>query len=323
MTDSVFGITAAIVGAGFASGREIMQFFSQYGVFSWILILFSAMLMAFLLFLLMKNDVRMIDMNQAAILRVLWILLYGAVSGGMTAAGGELAALTVPFLHARLFGMAVTLIVCLKLSQGTIRELGRLGKGLIPGMAVVFLLCMRFQKKDTLSFSFSAAAFLKAAGYCGLNALLAAAVTAQAGKDRTIKEKRWIAILSGLIFGGLLALGNAVLMPYETELRNAALPMVLLLRGYGKAGFYLSAFVLYLAVVTTLIACLRGLQTQLPGKRKNIWAALIVAVGALLGFQEIVAKVYPVLGYLCLLSLLIPNFLKKAETIRDNEALYK
>ena len=309
MADSVFGITAAIVGAGFASGREIMQFFSQYGAFSWVLILFSAVLMALLLFWLMNNDAGIVIMKQSALFRILWILLYGAVSGGMTSAAGELAALTIPILHARLFGMAVTLVICAKLSNGTIRELGRLGRGLIPGMAVVFFLCMRFQKKGAPSFSFSAEAFLRAAGYCGLNAVLAAAVTAQTGNNRTLREKRLIAIFSGLVFGGLLALGNAALLPNRIELREAELPMVLLLRGFGKAGFYLSAIILYLAVATTLIACLRGMQSALPGNQKNIWAALIAALGALMGFQEIVAKVYPALGYLCLLSLLIPYFL--------------
>ena len=34
--DAVFQLTGSIVGAGFASGREIMRFFSRYGVFSWI-----------------------------------------------------------------------------------------------------------------------------------------------------------------------------------------------------------------------------------------------------------------------------------------------
>lgn len=307
MADSVFCIVAAIVGAGFASGREIMQFFSQYGAFSWILILFSAALMALLLFWLMKNG--MGCLKQAALLRVFWILLYGAVSGGMTAAAGELAALTVPLLHARLLGMAVTLAVCAKLSNGSIRGLGRLGKGLIPGLAGVFLLCLRFQKREIPPFSFSAGAILKAAGYCGLNAVLAAAVTAQAGNERTAREKAMIALISGATFGGLLALGNAALLPYGTELRSAELPMVMLLRGFGKAGFYLSAFILYLAVATTLIACLRGMQSLLPGNKKGIWAALIAALGALMGFQKIVANVYPALGCLCLLGLLIPSIL--------------
>ncbi len=319
MADSVFGITAAVVGAGFASGREIMQFFSQYGALSWILILFSAVLMALLLFWLMKNDAAMADLNRTASFRILWILLYGAVSGGMISASGELSALTIPIHYARLLGMAVTLMLCVKLSNGTIRELGRLGRGLIPGMAVLFFLCMLFQKKAAPSFSFSAKAFLHAAGYCGLNAVLAAAVTAQAGKDKTPREKRGITIFSGLIFGSLLALGNGALLPYRTELHSAALPMVMLLRNYGKAGFYLSALVLYLAVATTLIACLRGMQALLPGKRKDIWAALIAAMGALMGFQDIVAKIYPVLGWLCLMSLLVPSILKKFSQNRNEQ----
>ena len=34
MGETILCVGAAMVGAGFASGREIMRFFSQYGAFS-------------------------------------------------------------------------------------------------------------------------------------------------------------------------------------------------------------------------------------------------------------------------------------------------
>ena len=40
-----FGIVSAVVGAGFASGREIMHFFSRYGACSWCLCFLAAGLM--------------------------------------------------------------------------------------------------------------------------------------------------------------------------------------------------------------------------------------------------------------------------------------
>ena len=129
-----------------------------------------------------------------------------------------------------------------------------------------------------------------------------------------------IAICTGLVFGGLLALGNTALLPHGLELRQAALPMVMLLKGYGKIGFYFSSAALYLAASTTLIAALRGMKAMLPGEKTGIWAALIAAGGALLGFQEIVSRVYPALGYLCLLSLILPKNLRSRE---QNKRLHR
>ena len=320
MANSIFGIAAAIVGAGFASGREIMQFFSQYGALSWVLILFSGILMTALIHLLLCSASEEETEKQSFFIHILFVLLYGAVSSGMTAAAGELAALTIPIHHARLLGMAATLAVCVKLSGGSARGIAVLGKILVPAMAGVFLLCMRIPVHSELPDSLSWISVFQAAGYCGMNAVLSAPVAALAGRRKTRKERACIAIGSGIVFGALLALGNAALLPYGAELKEAALPMVVLLRDYGKAGFYLSAAVLYLAVATTLIASLRGLEMWVPGKRKGVWAVLIAAGGALAGFQEIVGRVYPVLGYICLVKLLFQKQTKAASRKRKKQA---
>ena len=49
MGEIIFCAAAAMVGAGFASGREIMRFFSQYGAFSWALVIFAALVTAWML----------------------------------------------------------------------------------------------------------------------------------------------------------------------------------------------------------------------------------------------------------------------------------
>lgn len=319
MIDSVFCIAAAIVGAGFASGREIMQFYSQYGFFSWILIAFSVGMMTALIYALTDQRKGM-ENHQPLLIRILWILLYSAVCSSMTAAAGEMAALTIPVHRARMLGMAVTLAFCVKMSNGNLLVLSLLGKLLVPGIAIIFLLCMRVKGIGSQPASFSGASLFQAAGYCSMNAVLTGAVTAEAGKNKTSRERLAIAVCAGMIFGGLLALGNASLLPHGPELREAALPMVLLLKAYGKTGFYLSASALYLAITTTLIAALRGMKAMLPGKRTDAWAVLIVAGGALLGFREIVSRIYPILGYLCLFSLVFPKYLKKR---KQNRVLHR
>ena len=64
---------------------------------------------------------------------------------------------------------------------------------------------------------------------------------------------------------------------------------------------------LYLAVISTLIAVLRGLYALLPGRFALPWAALLSALTSLLGFRDIVGKAYPILGGLCFLLLTAPQ----------------
>ena len=115
---------------------------------------------------------------------------------------------------------------------------------------------------------------------------------------------------------GMLLLFNRVLLPHAAYLGETALPLVALLRVYGKAGFYLSAGVLYLAVLTTLMAVFRGGVMILKGFGTPVpfWAGWVIAMGiALMGFEKIVAIAYPVLGLICFLLFLWP---KKAEKAR-------
>ena len=130
------------------------------------------------------------------------------------------------------------------------------------------------------------------------------------------QDQNRISIGCALLTALLLGLGNAALLPHAGMLYDAALPAVILLRAYGKAGYYLAAAVLYLAASTTLIAVLRGLMTvaspYLP-RRKKAWIGLAVLAVSLLGFQDIVATAYPALGWAYLILLIKENRVQRAE----------
>lgn len=49
----------AVIGAGFASGREVVTFFSRYGAHSWWLILLSALVMMLLCAISMREAGRL------------------------------------------------------------------------------------------------------------------------------------------------------------------------------------------------------------------------------------------------------------------------
>ena len=302
MGETILCVGAAMVGAGFASGREIMRFFSQYGAFSWALVAFAAVVTAWMLR-------RMLAMGgvHSRLEKGLLLLFSLAVGGGMTAAAGELWALTVPLRYARTMGSVITLALCLWLAGGSLRGMAWLGRVLLPFLLAVLVLCLRVPGDDrqkTVTFGEITLAAVSVAGYCGLNGMTAAGVI---GGSRPDREQNGIALAVGLLTALLLGLGNAALLPHAAALWDAPLPTVSLLRAYGKAGYYLSAAVLYLAASTTLIAVLRGLLTlaapYILRYRKPLVGLCVLAV-SLLGFQDIVGTAYPALGWLYLILLL-------------------
>ena len=307
MAKTVFCLIGAMVGAGFASGREIMHFFSRWGLYSWPLILGAAVLMAVLIHQAMRRDLPN-DLPRAG--KALLLLLLTAAGGGMTAAAGELTALMLPLHHARTLGALGTLTGCLLFCKKPLGALAMLGRLLLPALTAALIACARIPASDSpphgVSWGSAAFSCVQAAGYCGLNAALASGVMRDAGAGKSAREKWRISLITGGVFGAMLGLGNATLLPHAGELEREPLPLVVLLRSFGKAGYYTAAFLLYLAVVTTLLAVLRGMISLIPGRRNAAWAGLLAAGTSFLGFQEIVGAAYPALGLLSLGMMLVP-----------------
>ena len=310
-------ILGAVIGAGFASGREQMHFFSRYGAFSRELILLAGIMMTMLMLRVMKKGTSGMAglFRQGKLQKIsqgITFLLLAATAGGMTAAAGELAALTIPLMHIRWTGMFFSLTVCLFLSRHSLGVLGWLGKILLPLLLLTYLLCLRLPAAARIEKSLSTAdiilAVFQAIGYAGMNVMLSAGILCRAGVQCRKRGRCRTAAWAGGVITGILLLGNFTLISHP-ELEEEALPMVILLQEYGMEGYYLAAAVLYLAVITTLIAVLQALTEMIKPWVRNIGPVvwLIAALTALAGFERIVAVAYPVLGIFCFVLILLPE----------------
>ena len=315
--NAVLCILGAMIGAGFASGREIMQFFTCYGAFSGALILISAGVMTALMIRTMKVP------SVSGLISEGWegktgkglvLLLLLCTGGGMTAAAGELWALTVPLHHARSLGMLFTLSACLFFSRRPVSVLTGMGYLLLPALGLALLLALRVPGEETTkqmpSFPQMITGILYALSYAGMNVMLSAGVLCDAGAGCSGRKNCRCAAWAGGAIGALLLLFNEALLPHSASLCDEALPMVLLLKAYGKEGYYLSAALLYLAVFTTLLSVLRAekeLLQQIFLHYTEGWMGLFTLGIALLGFEKIVAGAYPVLGFFCFVLLAFPK----------------
>ena len=323
--DAVLQCTGAIVGAGFASGREIMRFFSRYGSLSWVGIFLASAVMGIFAFAIMKKarEADAVSLSElchtylgpAGIVgTIAFTVLLGATGGSMSAAAGELGALTLPVQGAYWIAFLGTLLLGLVLSRNSLAPLAFISTLLVPALVIAFSLCFIPPKGAAAAPEMLLPAWRKVVevvffgiSYGAMNITLSAGVLCEIGRGMNDKRSSRIAIYLGLCLFALLALGNGVLVR-QPQVADAALPMVMLLNKFGKIGFWVAVAGLYLAVLTTLLAMARSFFNML-GYCKPGWLHFVLTGGlfflfGVVGFAQLVGAVYPVLGFLCLLLLL-------------------
>lgn len=303
---TAFAVCGSVIGAGFASGREIGSFFARFGVYSPAAMASAVSVIGLIChgMLAHPGDGGMPRAWRGTHLEACWramfALLMTVTGGAMLSGSGEIAALMLPVHGAQAIGMAFTLALGVLL---TVKN-----KNVLPAVSVALTVCLLGMMALGLCLEPSPDMYLShahrmpeafASGICygGLNAALALPAMAGGIPDRR-QRRRTVWIVCALL-GTLLFLGNALLLRHP-GLINAPMPLVRLLGGYGIGGYRLCGATLYLALLTTLLASLKGLWTLCRGRAAVFSAgALAVAIIALLGFTRIVDVVYPFLGAGC------------------------
>lgn len=305
-------VCGAVIGAGFASGREICAFFARYGEASLLAMLSAVAVIGGMVYTALRRT-SADGLPQAwrgtwweACWRALFALLLMVTGGAMLSGSGEIAALLLPMRGAKLAGMAVTMAFAAYATWRDWNTLPFVSAALVVCMVGMMVLGLR------LPVSGGAAVMKKASAvqalvsgicYGGLNVALS--VPAMAGGLATSKERRHAALLVMVVLGVMLFLGNALMLRHP-EVMHVPLPLVQLLRGYGMGGYRLCAGTLYLAVLTTYLAALKGLKALCGGVlRRFVACQVAVTAVALLGFTRIVDVVYPLLGGLCFLLMVL------------------
>lgn len=291
-------LIGAVVGAGLASGREIASFFSRYGAWSYAGILLSVGTMVFLADAALPQF--WYGRWQEKMWRILLSLLLAATGGAMLSGAGEIASLTLNLRGAYWFGLAATLALGWMLAHRTRGGLAWVSRGLLCVLAVLIILGFTLPQMQAVALRGENLLNMpvRAIAYGGFNAALQAPITVAA--DKTKKEKKRAAFFAGCMIALLLVLGNSVLLRHPA-LMAEELPFIRMMSGFGQFGYVLGAVCLYLAILSTLTACLRGLG-------RGILPAAGVLVISLLGFSGVVEMAYPILGGGCYVMLAAAKF---------------
>ncbi len=277
-------LLGAVVGAGMASGREIASFFAQYGLWSFPGIVLAVFTMLFLADAL----------PHGRLWNVLLSLLLIATGGAMLSGAGHLAALTLNLQHASSIGTVGTLLLAMCLARKTTSGLAWVSSLLLIVMLVLISGGFFIDPMAAVAIDLDnpAEALLRAVTYGGFNAaLMLPVLTVCPLRGR---KRRFSIMLGCGLAAVLIGLGCLVLLRHPALIAEP-MPFVMLAAQFGVVGYYLSASSLYLAILSTLIVCIRG-----AGNVLCIVAMLLISC---FGFEDAVGMAYPVLGAACFLML--------------------
>ena len=255
----------AIIGAGFASGREVVAFFTRYGSHARWLILLSAAVMALLCALCMDTARRrgtdrwwnLYDGMPPWVrtgARLCAAMMLAVTGGAMISASGWLAMLIWPGEWAYPVGAVGTLLTAWMVGR---RGLGALGwiSGLMTAALVGALLAVRLDSGESPAVLLSSEseplfwAAVRSVAYAAMNLALAIGVVCRCAQG-TGRRMALLCAGLGVALAALLWLSDGVYRQ-RPELLSEAFPIVRLLARFGRTGFLVSAGLMYLAVFTS------------------------------------------------------------------------
>lgn len=278
----------SVVGAGFATGQEILLFFGEGGTAD---LLIAALFMAFSAYLFLNlsdapvlNDAR-IKVGADAVIALSSFAVYAA----MIAASEEvLRSLTGRAGWSAALAIAVSCVAGKKN-----RGIAALNLIAVPLMiAVIAFVGVRFGGRTEGSLH-----PLRAIGYGGMNLLFSAALMREEGRKLTRGERRIASLLIGaMLFPMLLFMRRTVALSPSPNMPFLAVA--------SRAGLgTISSLSLLLAIVTTMASCGYLATDRLTVFTKDPLLSissvtLLGILAATIGFAPLVLATYPIVSYL-------------------------
>lgn len=317
-----FTYCGTIVGAGFASGQEILQFFSMYGKYSIWAILISTILFIWFGTRMMIFGARL----QADSFEAMNYYLFGPKLGKMmnVMIGIILFGLTsamlsgVGSLFVEQFNLSFHLgVICTILLSFLVLVKGIHGvmsvNSIVVPLMFIFLIVIGihtwlYGNWEVISVQESQGIhghwFISAITYVAFNIVMAQAVLVPLGAEiddeKTLRMGGWI---GGLGLGIMLFTSNYAMQLRIDEAQLFDLPMALIISQLGNWMKLFFLMVMWAEIFTTLVSNVYGLTTNL--RRMVSLSPKVIMMGifasgyacSLFGFSNLVYYLYPIFGY--------------------------
>ena len=325
----------AIMGAGFASGREIWQFFGVFGKQGRIGILLIAvlfvvlgMMTAYLARILGPNDMGRIIApggNPKIENLVSWfmaIMLF-TVLINMTAAGGAL--LHQNFGISRLVGGVLIGVLVIVTVLGEFERISKVFRYIMPVLfAAVILISVlavtanlgaSAQREPVKPSPIAGNWVLAACLYISYNILAMIPIVATSSVNAKSEKSAMLGSGLGGIFLGVLAFTIVLALQKDMQFAQAMdMPMLAYAGRISKGAGIIYSVLLFAAIYASATSNFYGFTTKLrtdeKKSRKVILSACLAFLLGLVGFKNVVAYMFPIEGYLgfAIIAMLLLNF---------------
>lgn len=316
-----------IVGAGFASGRELLLMFVDFGVWGLLGAVVSAALFTFLGMALASLGSRLRAASHKDVVHALCGRRLGAlvdlmitffmfaVTVVMLAGGGALLEqqFGIPAITGSvLVTLVVVAIVCLDVHK-VIGMIGAVTPFLIitaVGIALYGAATrhLDFEQLDHLASQQQAGAshwLLGALLYVSYNIVAGVPILAiMGGAAKGEKQAMWGGILGGALLGVLMLVMSLGLLSRLDSVAQLPMPMLSIASEVSPTLGLLMALIIFCMILNTAVGTLYSFSARLlpAGTRQfrigSILAGALAFVGSLVGFISLVGQVYPFFGYL-------------------------
>ena len=340
-----------VVGAGFASGMEALQYFVAYGtngfygvILASVTMLFAATaFMSFGSYFLARehNEVFYNVTNKPAAFIMDWSAVACMFSVGFVMFAGAGSNLNQAFGWQIWIGAVAMLALMLIVGRFDVDKVSSVIGWATP-LLVVFVLIGTIYSFTQIDVSWSEVGtyaqqevsradgtpywWLGALNHTGLNALCGVSMAlVMAGDEFDTKSTRLGGILGGVIYAVMLALLVASLLIQVESVNGNDMPLLAVIDNVDPVLGFIMTWVIFLMVFNTCLGMFYALAKRLTRKKPErfypVYAiACIVGFGlSFAGFQPLVSSLYPILGYLGLfvMAVMTVTYLRHRSELKD------
>lgn len=337
-----------LVGAGFATGQEVVQYFTSFGISGmWgILVAGLVMTLAGTVFLQLGSYFHASEHNQvfrnithpiiSRILDVAVILTLFAVGFVMLAGAGS--NMEQQFGWPAWVGSLLMLVLVMVTGMFDVDKVSQVIGLLTPTIIIAVLFVGTYtllHMPESVDAAISASEAIEspipnwlvsALNYNGLALILAVSMSLVIGGDNISPREAGVGgIVGGAVYAVLMAIAGFSLLMNAENVGDSDIPMLTLVDNVHPVLGVIMAVIIYLMIFNTAIGMFYALGKRLSSGNESKYRIIFIAgclagfAVSFAGFKALMQYVYPVLGYMgiVLVAILVIGWLRSLGKIKD------
>ena len=316
---AVLSIVGTVIGSGFLSGKEIVVFFSRFGILSFPCIVFACLFFYLLFIYFLQHGDKFVQKFEKSKLFCVFNLIIAIIISSAMFAGCDNS---LPSVEIKWIFFIIVIFISILITRKGLSGLGKINFVLVPIMIGVVVFCLfskiDFEEKLFIANEYSIFSIFYAVLYVFFNISTSILLISKLGQTLSDKQKVRVGIISALALCVILLIANFLLLQ-NVHAFGQDMPLLFLFDG---ARLFVMRLVILLGCVTTLFSLVYTSSNCLRGLCKNDFFIVLISVFlpfaiSFWGFGNIVSFLYPLSSMLSLMLLgylfVVPLF-KRAYT---------